>query len=419
MIKFLLFSLLIVGTAWGAQAMDRIVAVVNNEVILASELNEMEENVRLRSDGALPSDDILRKQVLERLILKQVQLQKAAGIGIRVGDDALNAALRQIANNNDLSLREFRDALEKDGFDFIDFRESIREDMIINRLRKREVADKIIVSEREIDNFLATQQIQGHDDTTYHLLHILIGVPEAALPEQIQIAQIKLKKVQGLLVNGTNFVEVAAGYSDGQNALEGGDIGWRTRGELPNIFADEVLLLDVGQYSEPIRSGSGFHIIKLAGKQSDETHLVKQTLASHILIKTDELTDDEEAEKRLTQLRERILSGEDFAELARAHSDDTGSAIENGSLGWSSPGVMVTEFEQQMDGLEIGEVGEVFKSRFGWHLIKVYDRREENMTEEFNRNKAREQIRQRKIEEDTESWLRQLRDESFVEYRDV
>ena len=418
MIKFLLLSLLIFGTAW-AEPLDRIVAVVNNEVILESELDDMERNVRQRSDGSFSDDAILRNQVLERLIMQQIQVQKAASIGIRVGDDSLNAALRQIASNNNLSLREFRDVLEKDGFDFIDFRESIREDMIISRLRKKEVGDKVIVSEREIDNFLATQAVQGNDNTTYHLLHILISVPEAALPEQVQMAQIKLKKVQGLLNSGTDFVEVATSYSDGQNALEGGDLGWRTQSELPSLFADKVLALEVGQYSDAIRSGSGFHIIKLAGEKNTETHLVKQTLASHILIRTDELTSDEEAEQRLNQLRDRILSGEDFAELARAHSDDTGSAIADGSLGWSSPGAMVPEFEQQMEPLEIGEVGVVFKSRFGWHLIKVYERREENMAEEFNRNKAREQIRQRKIEEDTESWLRQLRDESFVEYRDI
>lgn len=420
MIRFLIISLLMVNSVF-AQPLDRIIAVVNNEVILESELVDMERTVRgqLRQRKAtIPPSDVLRKQVLERLLVQRIQVQKADRVGIRVGDDALNAALRQIADNNSLTLREFRDVLEKDGFDFTDFRESIREEMIISRLRKSQVEDRVVVSDREIDNFLATQVLQGGTETVYHLLHILVSMPEAAAPEQIQTAQTKLEKVQQLLDTGADFSEVAAGYSDGQNALEGGDLGWRKHGELPSLFASVVPKLVMGQVSEPIRSGSGFHLVKLADKKSEESHMVKQTLASHILIKTNELTSDEVAEARLQKLRERIVNGDDFAELARANSDDTGSAIEGGSLGWASPGVMVPEFEEKQDALADGEVSEVFKSRFGWHLIKVFERREQNMAEEFKRNKARAQIRQRKISEDMESWLREMRDEAYVEYRD-
>ena len=420
MIRFLFISLLMVNSVF-ALPLDRIIAVVNDEVILESELVEMERTVRdqLRQrDAVIPPSDIMRKQVLERLLIQRIQVQKADRVGIRVGDDALNAALRQIADNNGLSLREFRDVLEKDKFDFPDFRESIREEMIISRLRKSQVEDRVIVSDREIDNFLATQLSQGGVETVYHLLHILISMPEAAAPEQIQEAQVKFDKVQELLDSGANFSEVAAGYSDGQNALEGGDLGWRKQGELPSLFAKVVPDLVEGQVSELIRSGSGFHLVKLAEKKSEESHMVKQTLASHILLKTNELTTDNDAESRLQQLRERVLNGADFAELARAHSDDTGSAIEGGSLGWASPGVMVSEFEEKMDALADGEVSDVFKSRFGWHLIKVFERREQNMAEEFKRNKARAQIRQRKISEDMESWLREMRDEAYVEYRE-
>ncbi|PCH64861.1 MAG: molecular chaperone SurA [Gammaproteobacteria bacterium] len=420
MIRFLFISLLMVNSVF-ALPLDRIIAVVNDEVILESELVEMERTVRdqLRQrDAVIPPSDIMRKQVLERLLIQRIQVQKADRVGIRVGDDALNAALRQIADNNGLSLREFRDVLEKDKFDFSDFRESIREEMIISRLRKSQVEDRVIVSDREIDNFLATQISQGGVETVYHLLHILISMPEAAAPEQIQEAQVKFDKVQELLDSGANFSEVAAGYSDGQNALEGGDLGWRKQGELPSLFAKVVPDLVEGQVSELIRSGSGFHLVKLAEKKSEESHMVKQTLASHILLKTNELTTDNDAESRLQQLRERVLNGADFAELARAHSDDTGSAIEGGSLGWASPGVMVSEFEEKMDALADGEVSDVFKSRFGWHLIKVFERREQNMAEEFKRNKARAQIRQRKISEDMESWLREMRDEAYVEYRE-
>ena len=421
MIRILLLTLMMVSTAW-AEPLDRIIAVVNNEVLLESELVDMERTVKqqLRQRNSnMPPRDILRKQVLERLIVQRVQIQKASRVGIRVGDDALNAALRQIAGNNNLTLREFRDVLHDDGLDFIDFRESIREEMIISRLRKALVDDKILVSDREIDNYLATQAVQGAVETAYQLLHILISVPEAALPEQVQSAQEKLTKVQDLLEVGTDFSEVAAGYSDGQNALEGGDLGWRKQGELPSLFAATVPNLAIGQVSEPLRSGSGFHLVMVADKKSEETHLVKQTLASHILIKTNELTTDEDAEKRLNQLLERAINGDDFAELARAHSDDTGSAIEGGSLGWSSPGVMVAEFEEKMDALAEGELSTVFKSRFGWHLIKVYERREQNMAEEYNRNKARAQIKSRKVAEELENWLRQLRDEAYIEYRDL
>jgi peptidyl-prolyl cis-trans isomerase SurA len=291
--------------------------------------------------------------------------------------------------------------------------------MIISRLRKGEVEDRVVVSEREVDNFLATQAVQADTQAEYLLQHILISVPDAASPEEVQAAQNKLAKVQALLAEGADFAEVAAGYSDGQTALEGGDLGWRKQGELPSLFAGVVPSLDVGGVSEPLRAGGGYHLVRLKDRKSEEVHMVKQTLASHILIRTNELTTDEQAEQRLNELRVRAEKGEDFAALARAHSDDTGSAINGGSLGWASPGVMVPEFEEKMDALSIGEMSDVFKSRFGWHLIKVYDRREENMAEEFKRNKARQQIRQRKIDEEMENWLRSMRDEAYVEYRDL
>ncbi|HDY85860.1 MAG TPA: molecular chaperone SurA, partial [Methylophaga sp.] len=340
LLTFLMVNALTVNIAW-AQPMDRIIAVVNNEVLLESELVEMEQTVRQQlhqRNAAMPPSDVLRKQVMERLIMQRVQLQKAESIGIRVGDDALNAALKQIAENNKLTLRQFRDVLAKDGYDFADFRDSIREEMIISRLRKSQVEDRVVVSDREVDTYIKTQAVQGGSETSYLLLHILINVPEAASPEQVQIAQDKLNKIQGLLDAGGDFSEIASGYSDGQNALEGGDLGWRKKGELPSLFADVVPDLKVGEVSKPLRSGSGYHLVMVKDKKSEETHLVKQTLASHILIKTNELTTDDDALKRLEQLRERILNGEDFAELARSHSDDTGSAIEGGSLGWTSPG---------------------------------------------------------------------------------
>lgn len=420
MFKFLIAGLLFSSTVI-AVPLDRIVAVVNDDVLLESELNEMEQTVRQQlqqRNQQIPSSNILRRQVLERLIVQRIQVQRAAEMGVRVDDDALNAAMGQIAQNNNMTLRQFRDAIEADGYSFGSFRESIREEMLISRLRKGQVEDAITVSDREVENFLATQSIQGNQETSFRLQHILIALPDPASPEEVQEAKARLAEIKKLLADGGDFAEVAAGYSDGQNALEGGDLGWRAQGELPSLFAGVAPQLAVGEVSDEIRNASGFHLVKLADKRSEESHMVKQTKASHILIQTNELVTDDDARNRLEQLRERIVNGEDFAELARAHSDDTGSAIEGGSLGWTSPGVMVPEFEEVMERLAEGEVSEVFQSRFGWHMIKLEERREQDMAEEFNRNTAREQIRQRKIEEELESWLRALRDEAYVEYRE-
>ena len=402
--------------------MDRIIAVVENEVLFESELRDMIQTISLQLNKrqvSLPPQDILVSQVLERLIIKKVQMVTADRIGIKLDDDDLNNSIKGIAQNNNMSISQFRDAIEADGYDFNTFRETIRGDMIISRLHKVQVGDKIIISEREIDNFLATQEAQGSMEDAYYLLHILISVPEAASPKQVQAAQKKLKKVKLLISEGGDFSEIASGYSDGQNALEGGELGWRTQGELPSLFANHVPKLAVSEVTEVIRSASGFHLVKLADKNSQETHMVKQTSASHILINTNELVSDEDAKNRLENLRLRVEKGQKFSELARAHSDDMVSALRGGSLGWASSGTMVPEFEQRMNALAKNEMSEVFKSRFGWHLILLHDRREQNMAEEYKRNKAREQIHSRRKAEEVDTWLRELRDSSYVEYRDL
>lgn len=421
MIRFFILSLLMMSSVW-AQPLDRIIAVINDEVVLESELIESAQTISLqlqKREVALPPRDVFISQVLERLIMKKLQIQTASRIGIRLGDDDLNASIKNIARNNKMTLTEFRDVLERDGYEYGAFRETIREDMIVSRLNKVQVGDKIVVSDREIDNFLATQAVQGGVQDAYRLYHILIGVPEAASPEQVQTADAKLEKVQLLLANGGDFSEIASGYSDAQNALEGGDLGWRLQGELPSIFANVVPGLEITQVSDVIRSGGGYHLVKLVDKKSQEEHMVKQTNASHILIKTNDIVSDEDAEKRLKTLRTRVENGSDFAELARAHSDDMVSAIRGGDLGWSTPGTMVPEFEKQMNALTNDEMSEVFKSRFGWHLILLHERREENMAEEYKRSKARDQIHSRRMAEELEAWTRQLRDEAYVEYRNL
>ena len=421
MIRFFILSLLMMSSVW-AQPLDRIIAVINDEVVLESELIESAQTISLqlqKREVALPPRDVFISQVLERLIMKKLQIQTASRIGIRLGDDDLNASIKNIARNNKMTLTEFRDVLERDGYEYGAFRETIREDMIVSRLNKVQVGDKIVVSDREIDNFLATQAVQGGVQDAYRLYHILIGVPEAASPEQVQTADAKLEKVKLLLAKGGDFSEIASGYSDAQNALEGGDLGWRLQGELPSIFANVVPGLEITQVSDVIRSGGGYHLVKLVDKKSQEEHMVKQTNASHILIKTNDIVSDEDAEKRLNTLRTRVENGSDFAELARAHSDDMVSAIRGGDLGWSTPGTMVPEFEKQMNALTNDEMSEVFKSRFGWHLILLHERREENMAEEYKRSKARDQIHSRRMAEELEAWTRQLRDEAYVEYRNL
>ncbi len=420
----ILLCVLMVGscatTSW-ARPLDRIMAVVNNEVVLESELLELEATFRQKlaeSGRADIPEAALRKEVLERAILQHLQLQRAQEMGVKVSDESVNQALRRVAKQNDLSLREFQEVLAQDGYDFTEFRESIRDEMIVGQLRKREVDDKILVSNREVDNFISTQAVQeGTATTSYHIFHILIAVAEDPTTEQLAAGQQKVDEVYRLLDEGGDFEKLAITHSSGENALNGGEVGWRQEADLPGLFVDVVSSLAENEVSEPIRSGAGFHLLKVTEKRTDSAHLVKQTLVSHILVKSDQGVSEAAAKSRLEKLQERILNGDDFAEIARAHSDDPGSAIEGGSLGWTSPGVMVAEFEEVMNIMSIGETSDVFKSRFGWHLLKVFDRREENMAEEFKRNQARQQIYQRKAAEELENWLRQMRDEAYVEYR--
>jgi peptidyl-prolyl cis-trans isomerase SurA len=405
---------------FAAISLDRIVAVVNEEIVLESELEQMVYTVgdQLEAKGIpLPPDDILKQRVLERLVMQHLQLQLAERTGIRVGDETLNQALHRIAENNELTLSQFRDVLEQDGYDFPAFRENIREELIISQLHRREIDDRVTVSEAEVDNFLTTQKKQGNQDVEYHLAHILVTVPEAASPEQVQAAKARAEQILYQLRQGADFQKVAIGYSDGQQALEGGDLGWRKMGQLPTLFVDIVPKLQVGEISELIRSPSGFHIVKLQDRRGEEQQVVTQTHARHILIRADELTSEQAVQLRLSQLRQRVLQGDDFSELAQAHSDDKASALKGGDLGWISPGQMILRFEEAMSSLGPGEISEPFKTQFGWHVVQVLERRKQNMTEEFNRNRARMEIRQRKIEEELGNWLRQLRDEAYVEYR--
>jgi len=414
--------ILLAATSQAAiQPLDRIVAIVNDDVITETDLGQEMLTIvtQLRETStSLPPVNVLRRQVLERLVIKQLQLQLARRTGLRVDDDTLNESLRKIASNNDLTLIQFRDVVESSGMSFETFRENMRDEITISRLRRREVDGRILVTDQEIDNFLEFQGgVSDADWLRYHLSHILIALPEAATPEQIGAARGRADDVVSELRAGADFKELAVSVSDGRQALEGGDLGWRTLTQVPTVFVDWVRQMDVDEVSDPIRSPSGFHIIKLLDRKGNERRMSTQTLVRHILVQPNEMTTDFEARIRLAQLKSRIEDGEFFGDLARAHSDDKTSAIKGGDLGWNSPGTMVLEFEEKMDGMRVGQISTPFQSRFGWHIIQVMDRREEDITEEYNRTQAREEIRKRKAEEDLELWLRELRDEAYVEYR--
>ena len=413
----LVFSLSSVATE---STINSIAAIVNNDVITTVQLDAQIDTIKKQiqeQNTRLPPNSVLRKQVLEREIIKKVQLQLAKNTGIRVDDNELSATLTRIAEQNKLNLREFKDTLENDGYKFTTFREDIRGEMIVARLRQREVNNRINISEQEVKNFLSTQATQGNIDDEFEIFHILVSAPEAASAEEIAATQKKAKEVLQLLNDGADFKQTAIRHSNGQKALEGGALGWRKAGQLPTLFSRVIVDMKVGGHSDLIRSSSGFHIIQLADKRSGEQHVITQTKARHILISPNELTTEIDVINRLRNLRERILGGGSFSELAKSHSEDRGSATLGGDLGWVSPGQMVPQFEAAMNSLGDNEVSEPFQSQFGWHIVQVNERRELDNSKNFTTNKARELIRQRKIAESTETWLRQLREEAFVEIK--
>ena len=420
-----------IGGACAAQApaqtapstdLDRIVAIVNDDVIAWSELEARLGRIRdelRRSGTVLPPEDGLRRQVLERLILLRIQLQLARDAGIRIDDGRLNQTLLRIAEQNGLTLREFRDALERDGYDFAKFREEIREEIMISEIRKRRVENQVRISQRDVDDYLSTMEGRGAeaDRYQYRIGHILIAIPDGASSGEIAEAQARAGSVLDEVRAGADFATMAVTHSDGQQALEGGDLGWRQTSDLPTVFGDAITRLEVGGITEPIRSASGFHLVKLIDKRDSERQIVRQTRARHILIALDELTDDAGARRQLSALHERIVNGEDFGELARIHSDDSGSALRGGELGWIDPGNTVPVFERAMDSLAPGELSESFKSQYGWHIVQVLERRERDDTETSRRAEAMRTLRARKIEENLQAWVRQVRDEAYVEYR--
>lgn len=402
------------------EELDSVIATVNNDVITLVELNKRINQIisRLKDTKTrIPPRKILIKKILEQLVLEKIQLQLAQRVGVRIDDETINNVIAKIARDNHLTLIEFRDTLKRDGYEFSEFRDQIRNEMIITQLRKRRVQSHVVITEQEVTTQLENQLNNQHLNDSFHMGHILIATPESATPEQIEAAKRKAAHVIKLLKSGADFAETAIEYSNGQRALKGGDLGWRQAAQLPTVFGDIVAKLNAGEFSQPIRSASGFHIVKVFQRRNEnKSHIVQQTHARHILITPNQIQGDTQVKEKLRLIRERLLAGESFAELAKASSDDKSSAVRGGDLGWLSPGVTVSEFEEQMNKLAINEISQPFKSRYGWHIIQVLGRRQFDDTKNYKRLLARKQIGQRKTEIAVENWLRRLRDEAYVEY---
>jgi peptidyl-prolyl cis-trans isomerase SurA len=400
--------------------LDRIVAVVNNEVITRGELEEQTRiaMLQLKQQGTPPpAREALERQILERLISNRVQLQLARETGLRVDDGELDRALQRIASDNKLSLEQMRLALEKDGIPFSRFREDVRDQIILARLREREVDSRIVVTDSEVDNFISTQQAQAGREDEYNLSHILVTVPENASPEQIQSRRARAEQALEQIKSGADFRQVAASFSDAPDALQGGAMGWREAARLPALFLDAVKTMAVGSVSPLLRSANGFHILRLNDRRGSAAPvIVTQTRARHILIRTNELVPEAEARRRLDSLKERLDNKADFAQLARQFSEDASNA-KGGDLGWLSPGDTVPEFERAMDALKPGEISPPVQTPFGWHLIQVLERRREDMSRDRMRLEARRALQARKSDEAYQEWLRQRRDLAYIEYR--
>lgn len=400
--------------------LDRIVAIVDQTVVTEQELESRIRTVtaQFKKQGTeLPAENILRKQILERLISDTLQLQYAAQTGLKVDDNQLDKTIERIAAQNQMSLTEFGEALAKDGISMTKFRSDIRNEITIARLREREVDSRVNVSESEIDNFLTTQASSNESQDEFEISHILIRTPEEGSTEDVQKAKAKVDDAIKALQAGTSFAKVSASFSDAPNALEGGSLGWKSSTQMPALFLDALKTMQVGDISQPLRSPNGFHLLKLTSKRGGNSPLViEQTHTRHILVKLSEVTSEKEGKQKMDMIKERLDNGVKFEELARQYSED-GTASNGGDLGWVNPGDTVPQFEKAMNELKDGQISAPVRSPFGWHVIQVLERRKQDMSKEAARLKARQEIRTRKADEAYQDWVRELRDRAYVELR--
>jgi peptidyl-prolyl cis-trans isomerase SurA len=402
-----------------AAPIDRIVAVVNEGVVLQSELDRALQVTRQQLADrkiGMPPEDVLRTQVLERLIVTRVQTQRAQQAGIRVDDRELNEVLAGIAQQNKMTLAEFAVAVRKEGMDYLALREQIRDEVIVQRLRAREIEHRVLVTDQDINLFLANQA--QLDKSEYRVSHILVAVPDGAPTQERAKAKAKAEGVLKRLQAGEDFAQIAIANSDGQQALQGGDLDWRAGTNLPELFATAVQTLKKGEIAPLLENASGFHIVKLVDvRGGQERKTIAETRAQHILLTPNALRNEEQTKQEIRQLHDRVKKGEDFAEIAKKHSDDPGSKVAGGDLGWQPAGVFAPEFETAINALQPGQVSAPFRSPFGWHVAKVVERRSRDATDETRRARARAAIQNRKAAEEYDMWLRRLRAEAYVEIR--
>jgi len=403
-----------------ADPIDRILIVVNEDIITASEVSQRLASVRRRlqeQNVTPPPEAVLRRQVMEHMVVERLQVQLARLAGIKISEEQLDRAIQTFAERRRLTVEELRNRIAQDPGGVDAFRNELRDQLLAQKLVEREVTHRVSVSEAEIDEVLASRASRG-TAVEYNLSHILITVPESASPEKIAEARNRAEAVHRELAGGADFKQLAVANSQGQNALEGGGLGWRSDGQLPELFVEALRKINPGEVSPVLRSANGFHILRLNDRRGGNAAVsVTQTHARHILLRINELSNEKQTLRRASELRERLLSGTDFGETARARSDDLASAANGGELGWVLPGQTVPEFEQAMNALKPGEISKPVKTQFGIHLIQVLERREQDMSHERERARARSEILARKSDERLDMWLRQLRDEAFVEYR--
>ncbi len=415
----LLFALLATAQAQAAtEVIDQVVAIVDDDIIMASELRDRVSALTqsLQSRGVqMPPEDTLIRETLDQLILENIQLQMGRRAGVRIADEEINRATERIAAQNRMTLEQFQAALQSRGQSYENMREQVRREMIIRRVQMGNINQRVQITEEEVGNFMSTREGQNLTQPEFRLLHALIALPSDASPEQVSAASSQVEATLSRIRSGTDFAQ-AVQNSTSPYQFTGGDLGWRKLADLPSLFGDVAPALKPGETSEPIRSDSGFHIINLVEVRGRE-QVVTQTKARHILIKPSEIMTDAQAQALAANLRARVLAGEDFGELAQEYSEDIGSAQEGGELGWTTPGQMVPEFEATVQKTPVGEIAEPVRTQFGWHIIKVEGRRDEDMSDLATRNKAMDYVHNRKYQEELDAWLRQIRDEAFVDVK--
>lgn len=402
------------------QPLNRIVAIVDNDVIMQSQLDtrlrEVQQTLAKRG-AAAPPGDVLVQQVLERLIVESLQLQIGERSGIRISDEELNQAMGGIAERNGMNLAQFQAALAQDGLSYPEAREQIRREMVINRVRQRRVAERIQVSEQEVKNFLASDLGKMHLSEEFRLANIMIPVPDNGSTQAVQDAERKTAEVYQQLRNGADFAQMAITHSASETALEGGDMGWRKPAQLPPPFDSMVRGLNPGEFTQPVRGPGAFIILKLLEKRGGDNQVREEVHVRHILIKPSEIRSEAEAKLLATRLHDRIRAGEDFAELAKNFSEDPGSALNGGDMNWIDPAVLVPEFRQVMSETANGQLSAPFKTPYGWHVLQVLDRRATDSSEQLRQQQAANLLRNRKYDEELQAWLRQIRDEAYVEVK--